>query len=207
MILQVDSARKLTLLQKRYLQSSLEQDIPIIFPTDTVMGIGINGKSQRAMMKLFSIKKREPSKPLILFLPCIQKGKKYIQNEAILEDPFIRNNWPGELTIVCKKSKQVQLFHSPDSSISTIGIRVPNVPYLLDFLDYLPFPLLTTSANISGLNPIEDVESAQKIFRDQVLILSLPKHQKRASAQPSTIVAYVHDTPVVLREGPVKYPK
>jgi L-threonylcarbamoyladenylate synthase len=201
-ILTIENPPHLSSLEKDFCKSWLQQEKPIVFPTDTVMGIGVNGQSQQAVYNLFRMKNREEMKPLILFVSSLEEAEQYISDPKLLQHPLIQKNWPGALTGVFPAIGE-GVYLSPSLPQETIGIRIPDDEMLLDFLPYLPFPFVTTSANISNQVPLENAHQAQAEFGEKALILDRPKKgdQNKASA----VISFLSDGSYkVLREGQFK---
>ncbi len=203
MILTIEKPPHLSLIEKKFCKTWLEQEKPIIFPTDTVMGIGVNGKSHQAVCNLFQMKQREVIKPLILFVSSIEEAEKYITDPKLLQHPLIQKNWPGALTGVFPTIGE-GLYLSPCLRQETIGIRIPEDEMLLDFLQDLPFPFVTTSANICNQTPLENAHQAQAEFGKKALILDRPK--KGNQNQASAVISFFPDGNYeILREGQIEY--
>jgi L-threonylcarbamoyladenylate synthase len=202
-ILTIEKPPNLSLLEKEFCKTWLQQEKPIIFPTDTVMGIGVNGHSYQAVCNLFQIKQREETKPLILLVSSIKEAEKYVTDPKLLQHSLLQKNWPGVLTGVFPAIGN-GLYLSPKLRQDTIGIRIPADEMLLDFLQDLPFPFVTTSANISSQLPMENTHQAQIEFGDKALILDEPK--KRNQNQASAVVSFFPDGDYkVLREGQIEF--
>lgn len=202
MILTIENPPHLSSLEKDFCKSWLQQGKPIFFPTDTVMGIGVNGQNKQAVYNLFRIKQRDEKKPLILFVSSIEEAEKYITDPRILQHPLIQKNWPGALTGVFPAIGE-GVYLSPSFPQETIGIRIPEDEMLLDFLQDLSFPFVTTSANSSNQAPLENAQDAQSEFGEKALILDRPK--KGNQNQASAVVSFLPDGSYkVLREGQIK---
>ncbi len=119
----------------------------IAFPTDTVYGIGCDAFNEKAIEKIYKIKKRERSKPLVLFLKDKEQLKNYIKRAPAFAEKIIERFWPGTLTLVFRAKKNAPLQRSD----GTIGIRIPNHKAILKILEYMP--LATTSCNYTTSTP------------------------------------------------------
>lgn len=175
----------------------------IIYPTDTVYGIGCNALDEKAIRKIFEIKERPLSKPLPVIVRNLKwaKGLSYIsdKNEKMLEKV-----WPGKVTVVLPKKEIVPDFLT--SGHKSLGMRVPDYPFIDKLLNLFGYPIVSTSANISGQESINDINEIIDIFskrftRQPDLILDagiLPK------SDPSAILDLTTDKPKILRVGPSK---
>ncbi len=122
----------------------LEKGKVLVCPTDTVYGLLCDAANEKAVGKIFKIKKREKLKPLPVFVKNIAAAKKfaYINRR---QEQFLKNN---KVTAILKAKKKnlSRLIYKDD----TIGIRVPNYEFLNLILEKFKNPLAQTSANISG---------------------------------------------------------
>jgi L-threonylcarbamoyladenylate synthase len=142
---------KTIVLQANQIQTAatiLKQGGLVVFPTETVYGLGANGLDGEAVAKIFVAKGRPSDNPLIL----------HIHNEAQLADlvtevsneakQLINAFWPGALTLIFHKTAIVP--KEVSAGLSTVGIRMPNQPLALALLQAVNGPLAAPSANRSG---------------------------------------------------------
>ena len=120
----------------------------LIFPTETVYGIGSIGNSKEAIKSIYLAKKRPFNNPLIAHTFSKNEAEKHVEfteNAHLLTNNF----WPGPLTVVLqtKKSKLSDILSQGKSSLA---IRVPSHPVALDLLEKIRIPVLAPSANKSG---------------------------------------------------------
>lgn len=169
-----------------------------VIPTDTVYGLCVNGLDRETIKKIYKIKKRDLNKPLVLFVKDKEEIKKYGIVDEISEkliDKFI----PGEITIVLKKRK-----NCPNVSLKkfdTVGFRIPNHEFVLNLLNKLPFPLATTSANISKEKTPKDLEGLKKIFMG---VVDFIVDGGELGEIPSTVFEVIDGKVNILREGKIK---
>ena len=126
----------------------LDNDGVIIFPTDTVYGIACNCFSEKAIKKVFDIKKRPENKPINVLSNNLDKIKLVIRNINEKEEFLINKYMPGALTIILDKNEKVSDILT--AGLDTIGVRIPKNNISLRILENVSYPLATTSANISG---------------------------------------------------------
>jgi L-threonylcarbamoyladenylate synthase len=174
----------------------------IIFPTDTVYGLGGAAFSRRVMEKLQAIKPERPAKPTAVLIDNIIRmsqcsGEVPSPKLVALTEAF----WPGPLTLIWKTSGAIpQEFQTPDRSL---GYRVPNIPYLLEVLRELESPLWATSANFPG-------RPAARLFTEippallQTCDLVIQAQQLLTGGKASTVVDIRGREPVVMREGSIR---
>lgn len=126
----------------------LDNDGVIIFPTDTVYGIACNCFSEKAIKKVFDIKKRPENKPINVLSNNLDKIKLVSKNISEKEKFLIDKYMPGALTIILDKNEKVSNILT--AGLDTIGVRIPKNNISLRILENVSYPLATTSANISG---------------------------------------------------------
>lgn len=116
----------------------------ILYPTDTLYGIGGDARSKSVVEKICSIKARDKDKPLSIIAPDITIIKKYCivtrQQEKIMKKYL-----PGPYTFILKLKKKL-----PVTNTGKIGVRIPSYPPIVRICKLAKVPIITTSANISG---------------------------------------------------------
>ena len=173
----------------------------IAFPTDTVIGIGVNGLDIIAVNKLFALKNRSLNKPLSLLTFSITEVLKWARLIPSYGMVLFERYFPGALTTIFYADET--LYTTPLGKGKSIGVRIPDLPVLLDFLAYINLPLLTTSANISNKPPFLKKEDVLNIFGDAVYPV-LFEYNITSSEVPSTVVDCRGEVPVVLRKGVIE---
>ena len=170
---------------------SLLNGLTIILPTDTVYGIAALAEDEKAIEKIFKIKKRPKSLPLIIFVKSIKDAAK-IAKFSPLDMVLAKKLWPGPLTLILKKKKSK--IYNGDKRLSKIGIRIPKNNTVLALLNKIKKPLATTSANlhkerntrkIDNLNILENknidiaISSSEKMsFKESTLLETSRKEVK-----------------------------
>lgn len=162
----------------------------VVYPTDTVFGLGVNALDQNALNRLYRIKNRPKNRPVPIIVPDIKTAKKlaYINERT---EKILEAIWPGPITVVLFKK-----------SGGTIGLRIPNHRVPLRLAE--KFPITGTSANLSGQEPCQNIFQIQRQFQNHYpkpdLILDL---NGQAKHQPSTVLDLTSAKPKILRVGPV----
>ena len=169
----------------------------IIYPTDTLYGLGADAFSDSAVEKVYAIKGRDPQKPIHAVFADFTMVEEYaIVNDAArkLAAEFL----PGPLTMVLQKKPGVT---GGIGNGETIGIRIPDNDFCLELAKTFGKPFTTTSANKSGVDPESDI---QKIIDQlgEAVDLVIDGGVLPMSA-PSTVVNLISGTPVILREGAI----
>ncbi len=167
-----------------------------LFPTDTLPAISSYPKYSK---KIWTIKKRPLSKPLILMGGCLDDLFEFVHPSAIEEGlKLAKIYWPGALTIVLPTignlSEQLNC-HS-----NSVGFRVPALGLARDLLMETG-PLATTSANISGKAPVKDEIEAEITFPGIPILSPIP--WPKSSGMASTVVEWEKGKWNLLRPGSV----
>ncbi len=169
------------------------------FPTDTVYGLGANCFALSAIQKIYSLKEREPSKPLPILISRRSMVQSLADEVPSLFWVLTENFWPGPLTLVLKASSELpKELIGPGESV---GIRLPDIGWLQRLINNVGFPITATSANISGENEIDDPDRIKDIFFRKVDLIV--DGGKTRVILPSTVVDLSSPTPKILREGAV----
>ena len=162
---------------------TLKSGLPIIFPTDTLPAIGCLPKFSKI---IYEFKKRDRDKPLILMGSDQKQIIDYVHKSAKEDYKNIAAKyWPGALTMVVPSSvKYSAILTSRDL---TIGLRIPNL-YMAQSLLEKTGPLLTSSANISGLSGSITVEGIALDFPSLKILGPIP--WEKSSGRGSTIISW-----------------
>lgn len=179
----------------------LKNDGIIIFPTDTVYGIGGNCFSEKAIRKIFKDKSRPEQKPINVLTNNIEKIQKVAKNISKKEKEIINKYMPGAVTIILDKKEEVPNILT--AGLDTIGVRIPNNKIALEILKEFENPLATTSVNISGDLPGLEIQDFIEEFKDKVDIIIDGGKSKIGIA--STIVRVDKNSKInVLRKGSIE---
>lgn len=172
----------------------------IIFPTETVYGIGTNAYCEESVKKIYEVKQRPGEKPLSIMVGNAEEISKYAVISNEIEEKIIKNFMPGPLTIILKK--KTGIFDYISSGKDTIGIRIPNNKMIMSILKESKLPVVAPSANISGKPSGIILEEILKDFDGKVDICI--NGGKAKLSEPSTIVQVIDNKPVILRHGKIK---
>lgn len=177
----------------------LTNDEVIGIPTETVYGLAGNAYSERAIRKIFELKKRPLYNPLIVHV----NGIDFLENVAT-EIPLKAYKLfevfsPGPLTVVLKKKPVIPDIVSAGKP--TVGIRIPNHPVTLSLLEMLDFPLAAPSANpFASISPTS-AEHVQMYFKDQLPLILNGGICK--SGIESTIIGFEDNQALLYRHGSI----
>lgn len=172
------------------------------FETDTVWGLGCLPNDLCAIEKIYEIKNRDRSKPLILMSHDIKNLEKFILNKKKYAELLIEKFFPGALTLIFERSEACP--KELCAGFNTIGIRVPNSKNFKLLTRQIEGGVLaTTSLNISNEPPCKGFWEAKEKFGKKVEIIE-PKYPSSLLNLASTVVLCTGESPVVLRQGSVE---
>lgn len=171
----------------------------VVFPTETVYGIGTNSLNKNAVAKLYEVKQRPLNKPISLLVNNIDMINKIAKDISELEYALIKEFFPGPLTIILKKKDIV-----PDivtSNSDTVGVRMPSNEIALKLIEFSGVPLATPSANISGKPSGTNLNDIINDFNKKVDLFINGGPSKIGLS--STIVKVINGIPHILRQGSI----
>ena len=169
----------------------------IIYPTDTVYGIGCSIFNKEAIERIYRIKGQDRSKPFSFICSDLSHISEYakVSNPAFR---LMKHLVPGPFTFVLPASRLKQLPKSMISKRKTVGIRVPDNTICLNLIKELGHPILNTSVSDEGGGFTSDPDIIKDRYGDRVdLILE----GGISGLELSTVVDLTEDHPVVVREG------
>lgn len=171
----------------------------VIFPTETVYGIGTNAYCEKSVEKIYEIKERPEEKPLSILVSNVNEISKYAIINNSMEEQIIKNFMPGPITIILEKRPEV--FNYITSGKNTIGIRIPDNKIILKILEALKLPIVAPSANISGHPSGIELNEILPDFENKVDICI--DGGKSELSESSTIVQVVDNEIKILRQGKI----
>ena len=166
-------------------------------PTETVYGLAGNAYSNKAVKKIYNLKKRPKKNPLIIHY----YSSKMANNDVLLNDNFFKlykKFCPGPITFVLKKNKKTNISYFATAGLNTVAIRFPSHKIIRFFLKYLNFPLAMPSANLSsGLSPV----SASDVFEEIKNKISIIINGGKSKFGIESTVIDLTQKPKILRPG------
>jgi len=167
----------------------------IAYPTDTTYGIGCSIFNKRGIERIYLLKQREKKKPFSFICADLSEVARYarVSNYAF---KVLKRYLPGPYTFVLEASSVV-----PDLLLTkqkTVGIRIPGNAICLAIVRGLGHPIVTTSANLSGDEPIGDPFKVEEELGSQ---LDLVVDGGVLTADVSSVVSLIGDVASVLRKG------
>ena len=173
----------------------------VIFPTETVYGLGGDATNLDAIKKIYGVKNRPLTNPLICHFSNIKSiNQNCSMNELALKlaDKF----WPGPLTLILKKKKESKINALLSNNSKFIGCRIPNHPITNKLLQELPFPIAAPSANLSTkLSSTKIKHLSQKLISNVYILDGGESYY----GLESTVIDISNEKKRILRLGTVTY--
>ena len=167
----------------------------VSLPTETVYGLGGNAYSKTAIKKIYKIKKRPKSNPLIIHYYSFKEAS----NDVLLNKNFFKlykKFCPGPITFILKKKKSSKIVSSASATLNTIAIRFPKHRVVRTILKSLNFPIAMPSANLSsGLSPVNPLD-----VYDEFDEKYKPPHEDNLERKKSKVVGLIRD-PLISGKG------
>ena len=182
---------------KEAVKKILEGEI-VFIPTDTVYGIIASPYNDKAIKKIFSIKKRSANNSLILLCSNYKMAKKYAVFNKTANN-LKKKFWPGPLTLILKKKSSLKISKKWISKNNSIGIRIPDHSVPKKIINKCNFPIFCTSANISGKKSCRDIKDIVKNFKNKKI--TIINDGKTKFGLDSTIIDVTKNKINILRNG------
>ena len=172
----------------------------VVFPTETVYGIGCNAMDPQAVKRLYEAKKRPAEKPLLLHLYSMEQAEAL----SVPDDRarrLLRTFTPGPLSVVLPKRPCVP--YEVTSGGETVGLRFPSHPLFLALAREAGVPIAATSANFSGSVSAKDGKAAAEALSEVADVVL--DGGRSTYAMESTVVSLVGEEPKLLRQGAIPW--
>ncbi len=173
----------------------------VVFPTETVYGLGCNALDKKAVTKIFQVKKRDQGKPLPILIGQKKDLILLVKTIPPLAQKLMKRYWPGPLTLVFHKSKLISALVTGGEK--KVAVRLPDSRLVRALVRRAGVPLIGTSANLSGQGSISSVEKVIKQFRNKVDLIIDSGELKKSKV--STVVDVTGKELLVLRRGKVVF--
>jgi L-threonylcarbamoyladenylate synthase len=171
----------------------------VAFPTETVYGLGANIFDEQAVEKIFRAKMRPADNPLIAHVAAFSQIEELAAQIPGIAELFIQEFFPGPLTIVLKKSKEVP--NIATAGLDTIGVRMPKAELAYAFLRECSVPVVAPSANLSGRPSPTTFEAVIEDLDGRIDCVL--KGEPTEIGLESTVVDCTGPVPLVLRAGAI----
>ncbi|MCL2287138.1 MAG: L-threonylcarbamoyladenylate synthase [Firmicutes bacterium] len=177
----------------------------VAFPTETVYGLGADAFNAAAVKRVYSAKGRPVDNPLILHVANLEQFLELVEPPPEYALALAKAYWPGPLTLIAKKKYHLPSWVGghPQNSTNTVGVRVPNHPAALAFLEAVGSPIAAPSANKSGRpSPTSAKHVTDDFSATGEIDIVLDGNISNVGLE-STVVDVTGQTPVILRPGAI----
>ncbi len=171
----------------------------VLFPTETVYGIGANALNDDAVKKIFIAKGRAQDNPLILHIADMEMLNDIAKNISELEYKLMGNFWPGPFTIILNKKDGIA--DQATCCGDTVGVRMPSNRIAYELIKRAGVPIAAPSANISGKPSGTNVEDIREELQDKVDFII--DGGEADIGLESTVVRVINDEVKILRPGKI----
>ncbi len=170
----------------------------VVYPTETVYGLGTDACSDEAVAKVFVAKARPLKNPISIAVDSLDMARQFTRltpRAKVIFKKFL----PGPLTLILQAKPTISKLAT--AGTGKVGVRVPDHPVALKLIDFVGGPITTTSANLSGKPAPSTVrEALDQLGKHIDLALDADKCKL---GMPSTVVDLTGGRLEILREGPV----
>ncbi len=170
-----------------------------IYPTDTIYGFGGNPFNDTAIKKIGKVKGKDNWRRYIFLISDLEmlKNYAYINSEKYLD--FLLSIWPNPVSAILKLNEKYQeLLHS-----ETGAFRIPNHRFCKSLINEIKMPLVSTSVNRTGKEPLNHPSQIIQEFANEVDAIFYS--EKKSFFEASTLIDLTKNEPVLVREGRIKF--
>lgn len=171
----------------------------VIFPTETVYGIGANALDEKAVGKIFMAKGRPSDNPLIVHIADKRMLEEIVKDITEVEQKLIDHFMPGPFTLILKKTSKIPNIVS--AGLDTVAIRMPDNIIARGIITFSGVPIAAPSANISGKPSGTTVEDIRQELEGKVS--AIVDGGESQIGLESTVVKVIDEVPCILRPGKV----
>lgn len=174
-----------------------KQDSVIIYPTDSVYGLGCDLENRKAIERVYQLKKVDKKKPMSIICPNLSMLSEYVLNVSTNAFRILKRVTPGPYTFIFEASIKIPRIML--SKQRTIGIRIPDNPICQGLLSTLGRPMLSTSLLLDEEYSI--LQDPEDIYENWGHLVDVVIDGGHLTAQHSTIIDFTSGQPVVIRKG------
>lgn len=172
----------------------LDSDKIFVIPTDTIYGIVGSALNAQVVEKIYKLRKRTSSKPMIVLISSVEDLKKFNIELTHAQKDILKKIWPNPVSIILSVGDpKFEYLHRGKKNLA---FRMPKDERLLDVLK-ASGPLVAPSANFEGEKPANTIDEARKYFGDNVEYID----GGTLVSKPSTLIKFEGDDIKILREG------
>ena len=171
----------------------------VIYPTDTLYGIGANAFDDDVVAKIYKIKKQDRNKPISVIVKDLKMARKIACIDLRVEK-ILSNIWTGPITVVLRKKDIISDILTGNSE--TVALRIPDNKFISALMKKIDFPITATSANVSGeINLLKSKEIIDKFKKTKFAPDLFIDAGDIKNPTASTIIDLTTGIPKILRVG------
>lgn len=171
----------------------------VVFPTETVYGLGADATSDKALIRIFEIKRRPAINPLIVHVASINNVLQAAASVNSIEEKLLEIFAPGPLSLILPKNNKISSIAT--GGLDTVGVRIPDHDLALKLLSAVNMPIAAPSANISGAVSPTTLEMSRFYMNEKVPVIL--DGGTLSIGIESTVVKVEKDQIFILRPGAV----
>jgi len=194
-----DFKKEIKKIQLQEASQAIKKGNLVIFPTETVYGIGANALDSKAVDNIFIAKGRANDNPLIVHVSDFSMLYELVEEISSIEKKLIDAFMPGPFTIILKKKHIIP--NNVSANLDTVGIRMPNNKIAHDLIKEANTPIAAPSANISTRPSGTNIEDIKDEFNNKVEYI-IDGGETLVGIE-STVVKVIDDIPTILRPGKI----
>jgi L-threonylcarbamoyladenylate synthase len=171
----------------------------VVFPTETVYGLGANAFNESAVAKIFEAKNRPADNPTIVHISSIEQLHSVVSKVPKKAIKLIKAFWPGPLTLVLPKS--IDIPNNVTAGLSSVAVRMPSHPVALALIKECNFPIAAPSANTSTKPSPTSAKHAYDDLNGKIpLVIDAGSCEHGLE---STVISLLEEKPILLRPGAI----
>ena len=153
---------KITKQEIGFIAGFLKAGKTIVYPTDTIYGLGCLATDEKAINKIYRIKNREKKKPLLVLVSDYSMLRKFFFVDK-KQEAYLKKVWPGKISVILNKKDRLP--KNISTGLPGVAVRLPKSLFLTKMIREVNGPVVSTSLNLSGEKPMEIVDNLQKYFQ------------------------------------------
>ena len=169
-----------------------------IYPTDTIYGFGCNPFNEKAVEKINKIKKRKESKQFIFLIDSLNTLLNYVLKPKKNYEELLRKIWPNPVSVILELNEEKK----KSLQSETVAFRIPDHKFCMSLLKEIRSPLVSTSVNINNESPLKNYSTIYEKFSKDISTIFFTNNEE--NKEPSTLVDFSGEKPVILRKGSIK---
>jgi L-threonylcarbamoyladenylate synthase len=182
------------LAQELFLKGSI-----FVYPTDTIYGFGGNPFNDEVIEKISDVKGKRNWRRYIFLISSVDVLKSYVEITSEKHLDFLISIWPNPVSVILKLNKHYQDI----LKMETGAFRIPNHRFCMKLVSELKMPLISTSVNRTGTEPLNDPSMIMQEFANEVDAIFYT--ESKSFVEASTIIDLSSDEPKYIREGRIKF--